>query len=504
MNSNVQKEQTDHTQGVEASRRSRKLRTPFRRRRVEVVEKQAISTQVAPQEKESKPSKAQKHSLRAVKRVKKQTPFTRKEKAAFLSNQDLLDQQLLEQGNLNEDASEHVFSYLENQGDNVEKRLSKYLLSDNIMPKLHKVLAEAGVGSRRDMEELILQGRVSVNGEPAHIGQRVGLEDVVRVNGRLVARPKANRPPRVILYHKPAGEIVTTEDPENRATVFSRLPKMRTGKWVSVGRLDLNTEGLLIFTTSGDLANRLMHPRYGSEREYAVRVLGEVTQEQRQQLLNGIELEDGLATFGALDFIGGEGSNRWYRVVINEGRNREVRRMFEAVGLLVSRLIRSRFGDICLPRNLRRGRWEELNSNLVMALMEQLGLYKSSGAEKAGKPRRSPRYPISHDNAMPPGFEGAVDVASNFSIHHYTAKQTRGTRGEGVAFDGLTGRKVARKTSRKKQTTAVAGPRNKAGNPSARQATRGAKRKHQRGENWQLRSSHAYESRIGLVDPHSK
>lgn len=290
---------------------------------------------------------------------------------------------------------EDALAYL-NETDSLSQRLGRFINPDAVTPKLHKVLADAGVGSRRDMEALIMEGRVSVNGEPAHIGQRVGPNDVVKVNGRLVVRPKADRPPRVILYHKPAGEIVTMDDPENRATVFSRLPKMRTGKWVSVGRLDLNTEGLLIFTTSGDLANRLMHPRYGSEREYAVRVLGEVSEEQRQQLLEGIQLDDGPAKFGAMDYIGGEGSNRWYRVTIHEGRNREVRRMFEAMGLVVSRLIRSRFGDISLPRQLRRGRWEELDATLVMALMEQVGLRKSSKPE---------RMPISHHNAMPPGFE---------------------------------------------------------------------------------------------------
>src|SRR5690606_26262818 len=217
-------------------------------------------------------------------------------------------------------------------------------------PKLHKVLAEAGIGSRREMEDLIVAGRVSVNGEPAHIGQRVGPNDQVRVNGKLVQRRHTSRPPRVVLYHKPAGEIVSQDDPGGRATVFSRLPKIKTGKWISVGRLDLNTEGLLIFTTSGDLANRMMHPRYGMEREYAVRVLAELTPEQQQALTTGVQLDDGPAAFGTLQFLGGEGSNRWYRVTLSEGRNREVRRMFESAGVMVSRLIRVRFGDIGLPR----------------------------------------------------------------------------------------------------------------------------------------------------------
>jgi len=173
-----------------------------------------------------------------------------------------------------------------------------------------------------------------------------------------------------------------------------------------VGRLDLNTEGLLIFTTSGDMANRIMHPRYGTEREYAVRVLGEMDEAQRQSLVDGIELEDGLAAFGALDYLGGDGSNRWYRVTLQEGRNREVRRMFEAVGVTVSRLIRTRFGDVVLPRTLRRGRWDELDASLVTALMVQLGLLRDDD-DSSGNRRRS-KQPQSHDSALPPGF-GTLD-----------------------------------------------------------------------------------------------
>ena len=300
-----------------------------------------------------------------------------------------------------EKEAEQALSYLSN-ADRIEQRLNKYLNSDVLMPKLHKVLADAGIGSRREMEELIIAGRVSVNGEPAHIGQRVGVNDAVRVNGKPITRTNTKKPPRVILYHKPAGEIVSHDDPNGRANVFSRLPKMKVGKWLSIGRLDLNTEGLLIFTTSGDLSNRLLHPRYGNEREYAVRVLGELGPEQRQSLLDGVTLDDGPASFGMIEFIGGEGSNRWYRVTLNEGRNREVRRMFESVGLTVSRLIRTRFGDIVLPTTLRRGRWEELDSKLVSALMVQVGLIRDddSGDGRA----RSPKQPVSHDSALPPGF----------------------------------------------------------------------------------------------------
>ena len=190
------------------------------------------------------------------------------------------------------------------------------------------------------------------------------------------------------------------------APACSRACPLRTGKWLSVGRLDLNTEGLLIFTTSGDMANRIMHPRYGTEREYAVRVLGEMDEAQRRSLVEGIELEDGLAAFGALDYLGGDGSNRWYRVTLQEGRNREVRRMFEAVGVTVSRLIRTRFGDIVLPRT-RRGRWDELDASLVTALMVQLGLLREDDDSSGGNRRRS-KQPQSHDSALPPGF-GTMD-----------------------------------------------------------------------------------------------
>ncbi|NYE21683.1 23S rRNA pseudouridine(2605) synthase RluB [Pigmentiphaga litoralis] len=306
-----------------------------------------------------------------------------------------------------EKEAEQALSFLDKAPD-LKRRLGKYLSSDAVVPKLHKVLADAGIGSRREMEELIVAGRVSVNGEPAHIGQRVSPNDNVRVNGKLVVRRNLSRPPRVVLYHKPAGEIVTQDDPEGRATVFSRLPKIKSGKWISVGRLDLNTEGLLIFTTSGDLANRMLHPRYGMEREYAVRVLGEMTEEQRESLLTGIQLEDGMAAFGALDYLGGEGSNRWYRVTLQEGRNREVRRMFESLGVIVSRLLRTRFGDVTLPRALRRGRWEELDATMVTAMQVQLGLIRGDDDEASGRRNGRSAQPLSHEGALPPGY-GTLD-----------------------------------------------------------------------------------------------
>ena len=252
--------------------------------------------------------------------------------------------------------------------------------------KLHKVLADAGMGSRRDMEDLIIQGRVSVNALPAHIGQRIGPTDQVRINGKPVHRKIQTKPPRVILYHKPAGEIVSQSDPEGRPTVFDRLPKPRLGRWIAVGRLDFNTEGLLLFTTSGELANRLMHPRYGVEREYAVRILGELGQDSMAQLKNGITLDDGQAKFLRLTMGGGDGANRWYHVALTEGRNREVRRMFEAVGHTVSRLLRTRYGMFLLPPRLRRGKWEEVPAEGVAQLMRSAGLKVPQAQDKGRSP----------------------------------------------------------------------------------------------------------------------
>lgn len=251
--------------------------------------------------------------------------------------------------------------------------LKRVLLPEADSPKLHKVLAQAGLGSRLEMEQLILQGRISVNNEPAHIGQRIQYGDQVKINGKPIRYRIAPPPPRVIAYHKPVGEVVTHDDPQNRPTVFRKLPRLQQGKWQSVGRLDLNTEGLLLFSSSGDLANQLMHPRFGLEREYAVRVLGALTSEEKQKLLDGVRLDDGMAQFGAIEDGGGEGSNCWYRVTISEGRNREVRRLFESVGHAVSRLIRIRYGAMVLPRGLKRGAWMELDERDIRALFQASG-----------------------------------------------------------------------------------------------------------------------------------
>ncbi len=264
-------------------------------------------------------------------------------------------------------------------------------------PKLHKVLAQAGLGSRLEMEQLITEGRISVNNEPAHIGQRVQFGDQVKVNGKPIRVRIDPPPPRVIAYHKPAGEVVTHDDPQNRPTVFRKLPRLFQGKWQSVGRLDLNTEGLLLLTNSGELANKLMHPRFGLEREYAVRVLGALSNEEKQKLLDGVALDDGMAQFGSIEDGGGEGSNCWYRVTISEGRNREVRRMLESVGHAVSRLIRIRYGAMVLPRGLKRGAWMELGERDIRALFEAAGAEspdrgRSRGGPGAGEPAgRNPR-----------------------------------------------------------------------------------------------------------------
>lgn len=430
-------EKSNDPQSTSAPRgRGRKLRTPFRRRRGDAQPNAAASpagehadAAVATDQGQAKvarppaPAGGQRRGPHASKSAQK-TGKSRGRSAPRGKPQPAAGPALSpeEQAQQEREAA-NALAYL-GQAEQTTQRLGKYLGSGALNPKLHKVLAEAGVGSRREMEELIIAGRVSVNGEPAHIGQRVGPNDQVRVNGRLITRPNVQRPPRVILYHKPAGEIVSHDDPDGRANVFARLPKMRVGKWLSVGRLDLNTEGLLILTTSGDLANRMMHPRYGAEREYAVRVFGDVTDDRLAQLRGGIQLDDGMASFGVVEFLGGEGSNRWYRVTLSEGRNREVRRMFEAVGLTVSRLIRTRFGDVVLPSTLRRGRWEELEGDTVTALMLQIGLLREDDGDTD---ERDERQPISHDSALPPGF-GAVPHRSGLG----GGRIQRGGRGVGA------------------------------------------------------------------------
>lgn len=257
-------------------------------------------------------------------------------------------------------------------------------------PKLHKVLAQSGAGSRRDLEQKINEGRVSVNGEVAHIGQRISYGDRITIDGKPVRVRIAPQPARVLAYHKPAGEVVTHDDPQQRPTVFRRLPRLQQGKWQSVGRLDINTEGLLLFTNSGELANQLMHPRFGIEREYAVRSLGTLGNEAKAKLLEGVEIDGQACAFKSIEDGGGEGVNHWYRCVITEGRNREVRKLFESVGHAVSRLIRIRYGSVVLPRGLKRGVWVDLDERDLRTLR---GLAATSGR-----------------NERPPRLEGAAET----------------------------------------------------------------------------------------------
>ena len=255
---------------------------------------------------------------------------------------------------------------------------TKLAVDENAPPeptqRLHKLLALQGLGSRRDMEELIASGRVTVNGEIAKVGVGVTQYDIVRIDSRPVRLSLEAELPQVLIYHKPEGEIVSQDDPEGRASVFDKLPKIKHGKWIAIGRLDMNTSGLLIFTNSGDLANRFMHPRYEVEREYAVRIFGELTEEQMGMLTQGIELEDGPAAFDSISAQGGEGANHWYQVILREGRNREVRRLFEAFQLPVSRLMRVRFGPVNLPPRVKRGQMLKLEQKTVVDLLEWAGL----------------------------------------------------------------------------------------------------------------------------------
>ncbi len=257
--------------------------------------------------------------------------------------------------------------------------------------KLQKVLARAGYGSRREIEAWIAEGRITVNKQTAKLGDRISEHDVILIDGH---PPQAHRLAgprrRVLAYYKPEGEVCTRTDEQGRATIFDRLPKLRNGRWIAVGRLDINTTGLILLTTDGELANRLMHPSSEVEREYAVRVLGEVTQEMAQKLKRGVMLEDGMAHFDAIQEAGGEGANRWYHVVLKEGRNREVRRLWESQGLKVSRLIRVRYGPISLSRSLRIGQWQELESDGVQALLPLTHLDASQEQPKpSSKPPRS-------------------------------------------------------------------------------------------------------------------
>lgn len=259
--------------------------------------------------------------------------------------------------------------------------------------KLQKVLARSGMGSRREMETVIDAGLVTINGRTAVLGDRISEQDRVTVKGRLVQlKTEDELPRRVIMYNKPEGELVTRKDPEGRRTVFDHLPRLRGERWIAIGRLDINTAGLLLFTNDGELANRLMHPSHQVEREYAVRVMGEVTDDMLEAMKEGVMLEDGLGSFSAIELVGGEGINVWYHVVINEGRNREVRRLWESQGVTVSRLKRVRYGNIYLDKRTKMGEWIELTQAEVDDLSALGGLAKKSvEAIPTGRPGQKNR-----------------------------------------------------------------------------------------------------------------
>ncbi|RJG51179.1 23S rRNA pseudouridine(2605) synthase RluB [Motilimonas pumila] len=241
--------------------------------------------------------------------------------------------------------------------------------------KIQKVLARAGLGSRRKMEELLAANKVSVDGKMAKLGDRVEPKQVLRVDGRIIdIKAQEDVICRVLMYHKPEGELCTRFDKEGRPTVFDRLPRINGARWIAVGRLDINTAGLLLFTTDGELANRMMHPSHEIEREYAVRVFGEIEDEMLTRLTDGVELDDGPASFSKIKKSGGEGINEWFNVTLSEGRNREVRRLWESQGMQVSRLIRVRYGKLDLPKALPKGGWTELELPELNALRAEVGL----------------------------------------------------------------------------------------------------------------------------------
>jgi len=253
------------------------------------------------------------------------------------------------------------------------------------------VLATAGLGSRREIEQWIREGRIRVNDRLAQLGDRIVEGDVVKVDGRPLSWKRLGHHRReIIIYNKPEGELVARHDPQGRRTVFDRLPRPKHGRWVTVGRLDVNTSGLLLLTTDGELAHRLMHPSQQVEREYAVRIFGEVGDQQLRQLVNGVELEDGPARFEEVTVSGGEGINRWFHVVIMEGRKREVRRLWEAVGLTVSRLKRVRYGPVILDSSVKVGRWRELDPREREAVLAMVGLKDEASPAKPVARRQKP------------------------------------------------------------------------------------------------------------------
>ncbi len=264
------------------------------------------------------------------------------------------------------------------------------------MERIQKVLAREGIASRRQIDQYLEEGRIQVNGRVAKPGERISGQERISLDGKPLRIARHRPRPKLLMYHKPVGEVSTREDPEGRPTVYRNLPGLQHGRWIGIGRLDINTSGLLLFTTDGELANRLMHPSFELEREYAVRVRGDVTPEKLERLKTGIELEDGPARFEQIVDVGGEGSNHWYHVILREGRNREVRRLWEAVDTEVSRLVRVRYHCFQLPKWLKPGKWRFFEDETVKRLYQDLGLdYPQKegvrGGRDSGRKRKSSR-----------------------------------------------------------------------------------------------------------------
>jgi 23S rRNA pseudouridine2605 synthase len=320
--------------------------------------------------------------------------------------------------------------------------------------RVQKVLSRLGFGSRREIERWIEQGRVKINGETCTLGARAKPGDWLHVDGRrIIVREDKPEKTRVIMYHKPEGQVCTRSDPEGRATVFDHLPKAGRARWVGIGRLDINTSGLLLFTTNGELANRLMHPSNEVEREYAVRVNGTVTGEMLRQLASGVALEDGPAHFDDIVDGGGEGYNHWYYVVIREGRNREVRRLWEAVGVRVSRLIRVRYGNIILPKSLHKGRSKELDAEAVSALAGSVGLE----LETAPDTKKRAVRPAKKIHARAPKKKTVEKHAGKKSAYRNSAAGTKKTGKKTGA------KKMAKKTAFRKNAKKKVAARNTTG-----------------------------------------
>lgn len=323
--------------------------------------------------------------------------------------------------------------------------------------RIQKILSRAGYGSRREIERWIEAGEILVNGQKADPGQAIDEHDQVTLRGqRLHLGARLQATPKVLIYNKPAGQVCTQHDPEGRPTVFDDLPPIRAGRWIMIGRLDINTDGLLLFTTDGELANKLMHPSSEVEREYACRVLGKVDEEMLARLQEGVELEDGKAAFLRIHDAGGEGANHWYHVVLAEGRNREVRRLWESQGVKVSRLIRVRYGNIELPRYLRTGHHKELEVKNMRKLYESVGLFFDDGSDF--KPTRPTRG----------GNTGARSAASRPRDQQASGKPARQSTGSAQARDHRGSGESARQSAGSSRPTQTRSTPNRDSRPSNR------------------------------------